>query len=75
MGVSRSELLKWIGTEASWEKIQPSLAATTALAQKEGAQKIALFGFCWGGTQDPHTLHRTRTRPTTRTRTTHDTRL
>lgn len=44
----RSELLKWIGTEGSWEKIQPSLAATTAFAQKEGAQKIALFGFCWG---------------------------
>jgi len=65
VGVSRSELLKWIGTEGSWEKIQPSLAAATALAQKEGAQKIALFGFCWGGTQDPHTHQRTRARYTT----------
>ncbi len=77
--------MKWIGTEGSWEMIQPSLAATTALAQKEGAQKIALFGFCWGGTGPAHAPPHTHTHTTndththttngTHTRTIHDTRL
>lgn len=47
---SRSEMFKWIQEEGSWEKLKPEVQAVTELAQKGGAQKVFLFGFCWGGT-------------------------
>jgi len=44
----RSQLMSWIQSVGSWEKLQPDLDNVTTQLKQDGFQKIAVIGFCWG---------------------------
>eukprot|EP01120_Amphizonella_sp_Union-15-10_P002510 TRINITY_DN1277_c0_g2_i1.p1 TRINITY_DN1277_c0_g2~~TRINITY_DN1277_c0_g2_i1.p1 ORF type:complete len:265 (+),score=54.82 TRINITY_DN1277_c0_g2_i1:69-797(+) len=44
------DLISWIGEAGNWEKvIKPYLPGLFEKLKKEGAIRIASYGFCWGG--------------------------